>query len=479
MAQRGQHNQRERFARGAEVLDATAEARSAAAASPSPTTGSTLAPRARRGRRRRAGRGRRTLVAVALAITTVTGTAGWAVAHEQPAVTGPPPGAAAWRADDSLGRPLPDPATASPTAVARFFAGLTTAEQRTLAQRHPLITGNLDGAPITLRYAANARALAVERDRESARARDDGLTSQGRDRARDRAERYAALLAGDRRILAFDPRDRGQVAEVYGDLTRARRTAVIVPGSDIDLGSYATPPAPATADRAAADPGDGASTPPADAEAAATPIGMATSLHSELARQAPHTHAAVISWTGYSTPVGLGLDAATGRLARAGASRLDRFLAGLAAADGAPAAPPTVLCHSYGSVVCGLAAHRIGPDASDLVVFGSPGTRADSVADLGTSARVWAAKDGSDWIGRIPHVELFGLGHGADPAGGGFGARRLSTARVDGHAGYFAPNTESVRNFARITLGDFAAVRCAVDSDSTAADARRCVSDLL
>ncbi|MFI2029072.1 alpha/beta hydrolase [Streptomyces buecherae] len=489
MVQRGQHDERERYARGAEVLAAPAEARPAAAAAAAPlsTAGSTLAPRARRGRRRRAGRGRRTLVAVALAITTVTGTAGWAVAHEQPAVTGPPPGAAAWRADDSLGRPLPDPATASPTAVARFFAGLTTAEQHTLAQRHPLITGNLDGAPITLRYAANARALAVERDRELIRARDGGLTSQGRDRARDRAERYAALLAGDRQILAFDPRDRGQVAEVYGDLTRARRAAVIVPGSDIDLGSYATPTAPATppraatttADRADAGPGDGASAPPADAEAVATPIGMATSLRSELARQAPHTGTAVISWTGYSTPVGLGLDAATGRLARAGAPRLDRFLAGLAAADGAPAAPPTVLCHSYGSVVCGLAAHRIGPDASDLVVLGSPGTRADSVADLGTGARVWAAKDGSDWIGKIPHVELFGLGHGADPAGGGFGARRLSTARVDGHAGYFAPNTESVRNFARITLGDFDAVRCAVDSDSTAAEVRGCVSDLL
>ncbi|WEV28045.1 alpha/beta hydrolase [Streptomyces sp. 71268] len=488
MVQRGQHDERKRYARGAGLLAETAETRPAAAASPSATAGSSVTPRARRGRRRRAGRGRRTLVALALAVTTVTGTAGWAVAHEQPAITGPPPGAAAWRADDSLGRPLPDPATASPTAVARFFAGLTTAEQHTLAQRHPLITGNLDGAPITLRYEANERALAVERDRELTRARDDGLTSQGRDRARDRAERYAALLAGDRQILAFDPRDRGQVAEVYGDLTRARHTAVIVPGSDIDLGSYATPATPspaatATAGRADGRPDGGASTPPAGAEAAttaaATPIGMATSLRTELARQAPHTGTAVISWTGYSTPVGLGLDAATGRLARAGAPRLDRFLAGLAAADGAPTAPPTVLCHSYGSVVCGLAAHRIGPDASDLVVLGSPGTRADSVADLGTSARVWAAKDGSDWIGKIPHVELFGLGHGADPAGDGFGARRLSTARVDGHAGYFAPNTESLRNFARITLGDFGAVRCAVGSDSTAADVRGCVSDLL
>lgn len=403
-------------------------------------------------------------MAAALAVTAVAGTAGWAVGHEQPAVTGPPPGAAAWRADASLGRPLPDPATASPAAVARFFDRLSPAEQRTLAARHPLVVGNLDGAPVQLRYAANARALAAERDRELARAADDGLTAQGRERARDRAEHYAALLTRGRQILAFDPRDRGQVAEVYGDLTRARRTAVIVPGSDVDLRSYAT------ADPAGTSGG---------ADRAATPVGMARALRAELGRQAPRTSTAVISWTGYSTPVGIGLDAATGRLAAAGAPRLDRFLAGLAAADGAPAAPPTVLCHSYGSVVCGLAAHRIGRDASDLVVLGSPGTRAGSAAGLRTPARVWVAKDGSDWIGKVPHVELLGLGHGADPAGEGFGARRLSTARVEGHAGYFAPGTESLRNFARVTLGDFGAVRCAVDAGGPAAQARECVHDLV
>ncbi|MBB5933169.1 alpha/beta hydrolase [Streptomyces zagrosensis] len=438
------------------------------------------ARRPRWGARRRdrgLGRGQRALVAAALAVTAVTGTAGWAVAHEQPAITGPPPGAASWRADDVLERTLPDPATASPGAVARFFASLDAPERRTLAQRHPLIVGNLDGAPVALRYAANARALAAERRAELARATDSALSSQTRAQARDRADHYGALLANGRHILAFDPRDRGQIAEVYGDLTSARRTAVIVPGSDIDLGSYAEEMPKSPGDRRD---GGGSDHPGvADDTAYATPVGMATSLRSELVRQAPHTGTAVISWTGYSTPVGLGLDAATGRLAGAGAPRLDRFLAGLAAAEGAPAAPPTVLCHSYGSVVCGLAAHRIGPDASDLVVLGSPGTRAGSVAGLRADARVWAAKDGSDWIGKVPHIELLGLGHGADPAASDFGARRLSTARVDGHAGYFAPGTESLRNFARVTLGDFGSVRCAVESDSAAAEARKCADDLV
>ncbi|MFT2014929.1 alpha/beta hydrolase [Streptomyces sp. 796.1] len=432
----------------------------------------------RRGRRR--GRGGRALVAAALTVTTVAGTAGWAVAHQQPAITGPPPGAAAWRADTSLGRQLPDPATASPTAVARFFAGLDPAERHSLAVHHPLIVGNLDGAPVTLRYAANARALAAERDRQRARATDGALTDQGRTWARERAAEYTALLSGDRQILAFDPRDRGQLVEVFGDLTTARRTAVIVPGSDVDLGSYATADAADSA-RTANAAFTASTANAADTESpsnARTPVGMARALRGELARQAPGTGTAVISWTGYSTPVGLGLDAATGRLAAAGAPRLDRFLAGLAAADGAPAAPPAVLCHSYGSVVCGRAAHRFGAAVADLVVLGSPGVRAEHAADLGTSARVWAARDGADWIGRVPHVQLFGLGHGADPAAADFGARRLSTAGVNDHAEYFLPGTESLRNLARITLGDLTAVRCAVTADSPPAAVSECVDDL-
>ncbi len=80
-----------------------------------------------------------------------------------------------------------------------------------------------------------------------------------------------------------------------------------------------------------------------------------------------------------------------------------------------------MFCHSYGSVVCGLAAARL--KAKDLVVFGSPGMRADNAAELGTSARVWAAKDPSDWIGKVPHIRFLGLGHGTDPASEEFGAR--------------------------------------------------------
>ncbi|WP_329177419.1 alpha/beta hydrolase family protein [Streptomyces decoyicus] len=379
-------------------------------------------------------RGRRTFIGAALAVAVVAATGGWAFGNAQSAVTGPAPGAAAWRADRSLGVRLPDPATARPADVARFFTTLTDGQRQALVARHPLTVGNLDGAPPALRYAANSRALKAERDRRLARATDPAGTPQDHRRARKAAARCASLLSPGRRILAFDPRGRGQVAEVYGDLAAAERTAVIVPGSDIDLSSF---------DRAR--------------DPYGTPAGMARSLRTRLAADAPQARTAVIAWAGYTTPVGIAPDATTGRLADAGAPRLARFLSGLAAV-GAPA--PAVLCHSYGSVVCGLAVPRLdGGGIADLVVFGSPGIRRDNVAELHTSARVWAARDASDWIGDIPNVELLGLGHGADPTDPAFGARRVPAERAVGHTGYLAPGTDSLRNFAAIVLGRYGAVR--------------------
>ncbi|MFE9725265.1 alpha/beta hydrolase [Streptomyces sp. NPDC005794] len=339
----------------------------------------------------------RTLAAVALAATMVAGTAGWASGNTQRAVTGPPPGSASWSADGVLGRELPDPARATPEQVQRFFRGLGAAEQQVLLERHPSVVGNLDGAPLELRYRANARALRASHD-----------------------PRWARLAASGRQILAFDPRGRGQAAEVFGDLRSARHVSVVVPGSDIDAGTF---------DRRD--------------HVYGTPAGMAKSLHAETG-----PGHAVIAWAGYTTPVGVGLDAATGTLAGAGAERLTRFTAGLAA-DGLPA--PVVFCHSYGSVVCGLAASGLG--ATDLVVLGSPGMRADDVDGLRTTARVWAAKDDTDWIDGVPHVEVAGLGHGADPADEDFGARRVPAEDAKGHTGYFVPGTDSLRAFAAIAEG--------------------------
>ncbi|MGH3325100.1 MAG: alpha/beta hydrolase, partial [Streptomyces sp.] len=96
--------------------------------------------------------------------------------------------------------------------------------------------------------------------------------------------------------------------------------------------------------------------------------------------------------------------------------------------------------------------------------FGSPGLHADSVTELRTPVRVWAARAGGDWIGRVPNVEFLGLGHGADPASAAFGARVVSSAGADGHTGYLAPGTGSRAGFAAITLRAYDKVRCASPS---------------
>ncbi|MGA5704305.1 alpha/beta hydrolase [Peterkaempfera bronchialis] len=384
-----------------------------------------------------------TAVLATVAVLADTGAAagGAVVAGEQVPITAPPPGSGDWNQQRFGGQAPPDPASAAPAVVAAFFGGLPEVERQLLVARFPLVVGNLDGAPPGLRYRANAVALATEQRRELAVAADPGRPARERASAADRAAVCRRLLHPGRRILAFDPRGRGLVTEVYGDLAAAQRIAVLIPGADADLGHFDRRQDPLR-----------------------SPAGMARALRAEEERQAPAARTAVIAWVGYTTPVGLGPDTATARLADAAAPRLGRLLAGLAATTRRSAAPPTLLCHSYGSVVCGVAAphiHRARPTGvdptglTDAVVFGSPGLGVDHADQLGAGVRLWAARNPSDWIGDVPYVEIAGLGHGADPVDPAFGARVVSSAGATGHAGYLAPGTASLRNFAAIALGRY------------------------
>ncbi|MEV4031385.1 alpha/beta hydrolase [Streptomyces umbrinus] len=319
---------------------------------------------------------RKALTKAVLTTLLVGSTAGWASESSESALSGPLPGTAAWLADDSLGKDPPDPNTATPSEVAVFFADLTDSQQQRLVEDHPTVVGNLDGAPVDLRYEANAPA-------------------------------------GDQ-VLAYDPRDRGLTAQVVGDLEHATHVSVLVPGSDIDISTF---------DRT---------------------VRWAADLQEEAGDDT-----AVIAWAGYTTPSGIGPDLATGRLAETGAERLTRFTDGL---DAAGLPDPSLFCHSYGSVVCGLAAPDT--DASDIVVMGSPGMRADDVTTLGTDAHIWAAKSPDDWIDRVPNVEVLGLGHGADPTSPGFGATVLPADDVPAHDEYFTPGTSTLTAFAAIAGGD-------------------------
>ncbi|MCX5201419.1 alpha/beta hydrolase family protein [Streptomyces sp. NBC_00237] len=345
-----------------------------------------------------------------------------------------------WQHSRFDGRELPD-ATGRPQEVARFFAGLTPERQNALAKKYPLVVGNLNGAPLPLRLSANRTALATARDTEARRMHDERVSRAGKADADRRMHRFAALLRDKRQVLAFDPDGGGRVAEVFGDLERAERISVVVPGVDTNVVNFER-----TFLRYS------------------SPVGMATSLYDEERKADPGTKVAVIAWADYTAPAGLGMDAMVGGPAQAGARRLVALTGVLPGS-----APVALFCHSYGSVVCGLAARKLPERVTDIAVSGSPGMRADTADDLGAKARVWAMRDADDWIGNVPHLEVGGLGHGSDPVSPEFGARVLSAEKAVGHTGYFVPGTDSIGNFARIGVGAYSELSCA-DGGATCRD---------
>jgi hypothetical protein len=319
-------------------------------------------------------------------------------------VTGTAPGAttpvardlstSTWRADVAAvapGRTAPDPAVASPATVRVFFAGLTPVQRQALVQRDPAVVGNLDGVPVQLRYEANER------------------------------------VSGRAGLLGYDPRGNGRAIVVLGDLAGARHVAVLVPGMGWDVTNLLG----------------------AAGQAGNHPLAAARAVLAETRRLDPGAPVAVVVWLGYHPPRGVDPQAVASQRAEAGVPALRRFV------DGLPAgASVTLLCHSYGAVLCGHAA--AGIRAGDLVALAAPGLDVSTVDQLHTAARVWVARTADDPIRFVPHVRVAGLGHGADPMD--IGARVFATGAARGHEGYYASGTESLTNLARIVLGRTAEV---------------------
>ncbi|MEO3973264.1 alpha/beta hydrolase [Streptomyces sp. CAU 1734] len=379
---------------------------------------------------------RRTLLALAIVLLMLA-TTGWTTVRRPDGPRDPVAAElAGWREARLDGRPLPGTG-APPPRLAAFFASLSATSRARLTDRFPLVVGNLNGAPAALRYRANRISLARALTRERTRAATARLSATGRDHALRRIERFAELMRPERRILAFDPSGRGRVAEVFGDLDRAERVSVVVPGVDTHLLTFQRSERPWTA-----------------------AAGMARSLYDAERAASPGTRTAVIAWADYTTPAGVGVDSATGRLAEGGAVRLAALTEALPGRSGV-----ALFCHSYGSVVCGIAARRLPARVTDIAVAGSPGMRAENVAGLRSRARVWAMRDRDDWIEDVPHLAVGGFGHGEDPMAREFGARVISAAGAIGHSGYFEPGTESVVNFAAIGVGAYDGVSCAGEDD--------------
>src|SRR5262249_58284174 len=129
-----------------------------------------------------------------------------------------------------------------------------------------------------------------------------------------------------------------------------------------------------------------------DSRGTASPEGAARALTAQARTMDPHARLAVIAWLGYKTPSTLSPAVMTSGDAGQGADALRPFVDDLVRHGHQVA----LICHSYGSVVCGLAAAHL--PVTDIAAVGSPGMGASSVRALHTPARGWGGRRPGRWI---------------------------------------------------------------------------------
>lgn len=238
--------------------------------------------------------------------------------------------------------------------------------------------------------------------------------------------RYTLDTTGDSQVLACDTAGGGRIVEALGDVATADHIAVLVPGNDNSLTNYFDTSRPTRPRR----------------------NGLAL-LHTMRELQ-PRRRSAVVVWVGYHTPNGFA-EAAWNEPARRGAPDLAR-LTHLLPRD----AHVTLVGHSYGTAVCGLALRHARVE--DCVALGSPGMGVRDRAELRYGGRLWAALGPSDWIRFFPRGRYGRIGLGPQPLHHRVGALRFATGPIEGHCGYYVEGSESLRNVARIALGRYAEV---------------------
>ena len=200
-------------------------------------------------------------------------------------------------------------------------------------------------------------------------------------------------------ILHFDPKDDGQIVAAFGDIENATHVAVMVPGMTTDLTNVDV-----TVDRA-------------------------RNLYDALATE-PGVRPATVAWFGYDAPDFIG-EVRYSDQALEGGPKLREFVNTMNAPDEAHV---SLLGHSYGSTVIGVAA-RGGPiDVDQAVIMGSVGTMGDSTEGMqfpeGTN--VYSVTNFGDFAPSVGDLPIIGL-HGPVPPEGAIPLPSMGF----GHTNYF------------------------------------------
>jgi pimeloyl-ACP methyl ester carboxylesterase len=336
--------------------------------------------------------------------------------------------------------------SAGPAQVLGWWRRLSFSQQAWLKVHQREVIAGLDGIPVDVRDEVNRQRvttrlweLYAERARLVCTATPEGRAHLKRIEKLITA--HEAMLAPDLKILLYDPTGDGRAAVAIGDVTTAAHIGVMVPGTGTGLDDFGGM------------------------------IRNARALDVEAKRQGSTDHA-VVAWLGYRTPPNV-LMAGTKGYAQAGSKALAPFVSGLRAVS-TQCAEVTVIGHSYGSTVTGMAAEG-GMRADRIVLVGSPGIDARNVKGLRMDPEdVYVARVPDDPIrlvfstGEVQNYMVSGPAgllvgkvvghdpdvHGPDPSSPAFGATPLPyDNKSHGHSGYYVEGSLALENNAHVMLG--------------------------
>ncbi|MHB8185652.1 MAG: alpha/beta hydrolase [Dermatophilaceae bacterium] len=353
------------------------------------------------------------------------------------------------------------PLHGSPVDNAAWWRSLNLQQQRQVIEEHPDRIGNRDGVAFAARNQANRAllgadrsSLVAERARLEADLADDRFggaftnDDAALDHVRDKLAALAAITTalskpGDRQLLVLDlSAERAQAAVARGDVDNADDVAVFVPGLSANVTDALTV-----------------------YDDTMGQLQHRAELESRRVNPSRSATAAVVTWIGYQAPqMGwelIGNNSVAGaHAARNGAALLVPFLQGIGAARNHDV-HLTLLGHSYGSTVAGLAL-RQNTGVDDAVFFGSPGLGTSHVQDLKLDGgHVYYIEARQDVVGDLGYFgidpsHMSGIEHASakgstvvDPVTGEI----RSFKEVVGHSSYLADDSTSQYNMSVVMAG--------------------------
>lgn len=330
--------------------------------------------------------------------------------------------------------------------VSQWWATTGIESRSTFLDVAPTLVGNLDGVPFGQRDYANRRSLVQA---ESSLASLVSNSSESRSQLVDAThtqhmlEQVADALvapkgAPARTLLSLDTAGAGTASIVIGDLATADYVSFLVPGMfytvDGQLVDWTT--------------------------SAQTLYDTQSEWIAQLGGADPSladASVATVAWLGYETPSMVNFTSLD--LAYEGRDAIAATVNGVRELRATDQPFLTLVAHSYGSTASMMALTDLGIDIDALAVVGSPGSSAQSVADLNVPGdnvyvgeAAWDQIKDSAFFGSDPGSDSFGahvfsVDGGTDPLTG------QPLGGSTGHNEYFTPGCESMRNLALIALG--------------------------